>query len=136
MIVRFGLPNPISISAQVAPCPAICFSNSIYSFLYVNLWWSKIARHLPGRTDNEIKNFWRTRIQKQMKQTGPFTNQTHDLADSASSSHTSSRKGADTYLPAYPTIDQEQFATPPPTESTDYFWNMDDLWSAQLFNGD
>ncbi|CAK8572689.1 unnamed protein product [Lathyrus sativus] len=30
--------------------------------------WSRIAEHLPGRTDNEIKNYWRTRVVKQARQ--------------------------------------------------------------------
>ncbi|XVF53897.1 hypothetical protein PTKIN_Ptkin05aG0136700 [Pterospermum kingtungense] len=29
--------------------------------------WSKIVQNLPGRTDNEIKNYWRTRVQKQAR---------------------------------------------------------------------
>ncbi|GJN25846.1 hypothetical protein PR202_gb13730 [Eleusine coracana subsp. coracana] len=32
--------------------------------------WSKIAQQLPGRTDNEIKNYWRTRVQKHARQLG------------------------------------------------------------------
>ena len=34
----------------------------------MHIRWSKLAQHLPGRTDNEIKNYWRTRVQKQAKQ--------------------------------------------------------------------
>ncbi|KAI3976517.1 hypothetical protein MKX01_008375, partial [Papaver californicum] len=39
--------------------------------------WSKIASHLPGRTDNEIKNHWNTHIKKKLKKMGidPLTHQ-------------------------------------------------------------
>jgi transcription factor MYB, plant len=39
--------------------------------------WSKIAQHLPGRTDNEIKNYWRTRVQKHAKQLRCDVNSAH-----------------------------------------------------------
>ncbi|GAB4861471.1 hypothetical protein Ancab_036673 [Ancistrocladus abbreviatus] len=32
--------------------------------------WSKIASHLPGRTDNEIKNVWNTHLKKRLKARG------------------------------------------------------------------
>ncbi|KAK8639965.1 hypothetical protein V6N13_138331 [Hibiscus sabdariffa] len=32
--------------------------------------WSKIATHLPGRTDNEIKNYWNTQIRKKLLNMG------------------------------------------------------------------
>ncbi|KAL6183655.1 hypothetical protein ACLB2K_045066 [Fragaria x ananassa] len=32
--------------------------------------WSKIATHLPGRTDNEIKNYWNTHLRKKLLQMG------------------------------------------------------------------
>ncbi|KAL5793320.1 hypothetical protein ACOSP7_001914 [Xanthoceras sorbifolium] len=42
--------------------------------------WSKIASHFPGRTDNEIKNHWNTRIKKRLKLLGvdPVTHKTID----------------------------------------------------------
>ncbi|CAM0944093.1 unnamed protein product [Alopecurus aequalis] len=38
--------------------------------------WSAIAKHLPERTDNEIKNFWNTHLKKKLIQMG-FDPMTH-----------------------------------------------------------
>ncbi|KAF5790788.1 putative transcription factor MYB-HB-like family [Helianthus annuus] len=44
--------------------------------------WSKIASHFPGRTDNEIKNHWNTRIKKKLKLLGVDSNtQKHVMED-------------------------------------------------------
>ncbi|KAF3634532.1 Protein ODORANT1 [Capsicum chinense] len=43
--------------------------------------WSKIASYFPGRTDNEIKNHWNTRIKKRLQLMGidPLTHQPIDM---------------------------------------------------------
>lgn len=44
---------------------------------YIFCRWSKIASHLPGRTDNEIKNLWNTHLKKKLFKSGidPVTHQ-------------------------------------------------------------
>ncbi|CAM8909970.1 unnamed protein product [Rhodiola kirilowii] len=49
--------------------------------------WSRIARKLPGRTDNEIKNYWRTHMRKKAQEQKKTTSRSIELSDSSSSSN-------------------------------------------------
>ncbi|KAF8045423.1 hypothetical protein N665_4961s0001 [Sinapis alba] len=52
--------------------------------------WSKIASHLPGRTDNEIKNVWNTHLKKRsMKSNSSTASDVTNQAVSVSSSSSS-----------------------------------------------
>ncbi|KAL1544189.1 transcription factor MYB59-like [Salvia divinorum] len=58
--------------------------------------WSRIAQKLPGRTDNEIKNYWRTHMRKKAQERKK-NKKNKNVSSSPSSSSTSASASSSSY---------------------------------------
>nr|VDD05923.1 unnamed protein product [Brassica oleracea] len=83
-------------------------------FASIGSRWSVIAAHLHGRTDNDIKNYWNTKLKKKLIATMAPPPPPHLLAiASSSSSPSSSHYNMTNSLPPYnPSISTNQLITP------------------------
>ncbi|GFS42876.1 myb domain protein 59 [Actinidia rufa] len=70
--------------------------------------WSRIARKLPGRTDNEIKNYWRTHMRKKAQERKQAMSPLSSISNNSSSA--SSNALVD-YMPVVETKERSFYDT-------------------------
>ncbi|CAI9105304.1 OLC1v1004199C3 [Oldenlandia corymbosa var. corymbosa] len=95
-----------------------------------NKWgnrWSRIARKLPGRTDNEIKNYWRTHMRKKAQEkkkggaaaaaVGGVSPSTSTTSSTSSGTSSSSASSSSAYSNCSSSVSNGNSSPPPPAAS-------------------
>ena len=70
--------------------------------------WSRIARKLPGRTDNEIKNYWRTHMRKKAQERKQAMSPLSSISNNSSSA---SNNAPVDYMPVVETKERSFYDT-------------------------
>ncbi|KAJ4770714.1 MYB transcription factor [Rhynchospora pubera] len=83
--------------------------------------WSRIARKLPGRTDNEIKNYWRTHMRKKAQEQKKGAASASPSSPSFSSTVTTTSKNNEVQSSEIDPTENEEAVNG--YNSVDQFWN-------------
>nr|QAX87835.1 MYB5 [Freesia x kewensis] len=86
--------------------------------------WSLIAGRIPGRTDNEIKNYWNTHLSKKLISQG-IDPRTHKPLESSNPNHNKQPATLVSHISPNPKPSPSPNNMPPPTEANHVHNNYD-----------